>query len=301
MSFHKTQIEPSTAEHFVREHLRLPSVELKQIADGETAQAFYFETTEGSRVLRVNSKSDFGFKKDCLAYERFNSASVPIPQVFETGEIEPGLYFAVSERVPGKTLDNFSTADINGLMPDIISTLDAIHALQPIGEGYGNWDLNGKGKNSSWREMIEADLQQDDEETTSFDFYNADLAAKLRDEIRNKLGNLPEERRLIHWDYGFNNTLSDGNNITGIIDWEHSAYGDPLHDVAWLDFWADHQGFAESFKKHYAEQGQDMPRFDDRLTCYKLLIGLSSLGFFAKSRQPDKYQNAIDIVSRIKR
>jgi len=301
MSTNKTQIDHGAAEHFVQDRLHIPNLTLEPIADGETAQAYYFDTPEGPRVLRVNSKDDSGFHKDRFAQTHFGSDTVPIPRIFDIGEIESGLFYAVSERAPGKTLDKFNKAEIDSLMPKIITTLDAIHAIPPIGEGYGNWDLHGKGQSSSWREQLEKDLQEDDDETTSADFYDATLTDSLRTEITGMLDGLPEERKLVHWDYGFNNTLSDGTSITGVIDWEHAAYGDFLHDVAWLDFWDEKQGYAEAFKKFYADQGRDVPRFDERLTCYKLLIGVGSLGFFARSRQLEKYENAKGIIARIER
>jgi hypothetical protein len=46
-------------------------------------------------------------------------------------------------------------------------------------------------------------------------------------------------------------------------------------------------------------QGRDVPHFDERITCYKLLIGLSSLGFYARSRQAEKYEFAKQVTARI--
>lgn len=301
MSTNKTQIDHAAAESFMRERFHVLSIDQERIADGETSQAFFFETHEGQRVLRVNAKNDFGFRKDQFAHAHFNSDAVPIPKIFDIGEIQAGVFFAVSERMPGKTLDKFTHAEIDNLMPKIISTVDAIHAIAPPGKGYGTWDLNGQGKFTSWREMIKADLHQDDAETTSADFYDSALAESLRNEIMAMFDVIPEERKLIHRDYGFNNTLSDGVNITGVIDWEGSAYGDPLQDVAWLDFWHNQQGYAKAFKRYYSEQGRDMPQFNERVTCYKLLAGCGSLDFFARSRQPKKYEDTKGIVARIKR
>lgn len=302
MSTNKTQIDHGVAEHFVQERFHVPNLELEQIEDGETAQAFYFETGEGARVLRINSQGDTGFHKDQFAQTHFGSVDLPIPRIFEIGEIHEGLFFAISERVPGKTLDKLSGNEINSLMPKIISTLDAIHATPPAGDGFGTWDTNGNGRSSSWREELQdQDLRPNDNETTSASFYDRNLAKSLREEVGAMLDTLPNERRLMHSDYGFNNTLSDGTNITGVIDWEHSSYGDFVRDIAWLDFWNSHQGYADAFKKFYYEQARDVSRYDERLMCYKLLIGYGALGFFAKSRQPDKYEHAKEIVNLIPR
>ncbi len=159
MSTHKTQIESSVAEEFIQEHLDLPAIKLEQIADGETSQAFYFESPEGPRVLRVNSLGSSGFKKDKMAHEQFNSQLVPVPEVIDIGEIKPGIFFAISKRAQGKTFDKFNTQEVKSLLPKIFSTLDAIHNLAPIGTGYGDWDLSGDGNSSSWREVIEQKIE----------------------------------------------------------------------------------------------------------------------------------------------
>ena len=42
----------------------------------------------------------------------------------------------------------------------------------------------------------------------------------------------PEEHKLVHGDFGSNNVLTDGQKITGVLDWDCALYGDPLFDVA---------------------------------------------------------------------
>lgn len=58
--------------------------------------------------------------------------------------------------------------------------------------------------------------------------------AGLLDELA---GSCPEERGPIHGDSGSSNLLTDGRRITGIIDWDRGAFGDPLYDVANLLSW----------------------------------------------------------------
>ena len=301
MSTHKTKFDQVAAETFVGEHLNVPEIELTMVADGETSQAFLFNTEEGPRVLRVNAHSKDGFLKDQVAHDRIVATGLPIPKIFEVGEIEDGLFFAISERAPGKPLDKFSKDEIDGLMPKLIAVLDAIHATEPLGEGYGNWDLSGKGGCKTWKEALIKSTQEDDEETRAAEFYDIAYHDKLRAEILPLIDNCPELRQLIHDDFGFNNALSDGTEITGVIDWEHAAYGDPIKDVAWLDFWDEKQGYAKAVRKHYEDEGRLPADFTQRLTCYKLLIGLGSLGFFARSRQAGSYEYARGIIDRIKR
>lgn len=39
---------------------------------------------------------------------------------------------------------------------------------------------------------------------------------------------------LVHNDYRTGNLLLDGNGLTGILDWEFAAWGDPMTDVGWF-------------------------------------------------------------------
>lgn len=299
MSTNKTKIDLAVAEGFMRSLLNLPGVKLIPIDAGETAQAYFFQTDDGPRVLRVNMHRDFGFHKDQYCYDHFASSHVPIPKILGIGEIEAGLYYSISERVSGKTLDKFNTDQINNLMPQIIDTLDHIHQTAPLGSGYGNIELSGNAKSSTWREKMEKNLVTEDEETTSAEFYKEDYAEKLRSEVRALLSVVSEVRNLIHCDYGFENTVSDGVSINGVIDWEHATYGDFMYDVAWLDYWNAKQGYATAFKQYYDQQNRKVDNFNERLMMYKIFIGYGAMGFFARSRQQDKYDFAKAEVNKL--
>ena len=57
--------------------------------------------------------------------------------------------------------------------------------------------------------------------------------------------NKPEAPRvsLLHGDYRTGNFLFEGDRITGIVDWELAALGDPLEDLGWAfkELWK-HEG-----------------------------------------------------------
>lgn len=301
MSTCKTKFDQKAAEAFLTKHLDSSDIKVQTIADGEESQAFFFSNGGQEYILRVSSHTDNGFRKDKYAHEVLNSPQIPVPKILEVGSIKRGLYFAISERAVGKTLDKFSKEEIKELMPRIIASVEAMHAHEPMGEGYGQWDLMGKGYAKTWREVLEDSLNQDDEETKSAEFYDAEFQSRLREDIKLLFDDCPEERRLIHDDYGFNNALSDGKNITGLIDWEHGAYGDPIRDIAWLDFWGEEHGFAEAFKSYYIENDILPDNFDKRLVCYKLMVGLSSTGFFARSRQENSYNFSKSRVNNIRK
>jgi hygromycin-B 4-O-kinase len=299
MSTAKTKVTPQLIQAFAKKH-GYADATFEPIEDGELSQAYFFSTANGDKVLRINS-TDEGFLKDKYAAEHFTGGHVPIPKIEAVGQLTKDRYFAVSERAPGKTLDKLGKGEVNSLMPEIIVSLEAIHATSPIGEGYGWWRLDGSGKSSSWHAALDAMQQgEDDSPLASITYFDHKQYESLRAEILDYYQYCPDIRQLVHGDYGFNNSLSDGATITGIIDWHGSMYGDPLYDVAWLDFWNYRQGYAAAFKLHYEDRGRLPANFDERLICYKLIIGANSLAFFAKSGQPEKYDFAQKIIAGIR-
>ncbi len=109
----------------------------------------------------------------------------------------------------------------------------------------------------------------------------------------------PEDRYLVHGDYGFGNILSDGTRITAVIDWEASMYGDFLFDVAWLSFWSRKPDLESLYAEHLKSQNREVPHFAERILCYKLYIGLRTLSFFAYSNQKEKYDGLKEHVGRL--
>lgn len=295
MSNVKTKVNQEQLEGFFEDHLHIANPTYEMIEGGEISQAYFIETPEGQRVLRFNSDIKDGFLKDAYAADHFTQYGLPIPKVFEVGELDSGVFFCVSEKVPGKVMDKFGVEETNKFMPEFIRVLDKLHAIPPMGEGYGYWRLDGSGKYSSWQESVIDGLHEEDKGLlTSVQFFDQDLQTKLLAKLDTLIPTLPSVRQLIHWDYGFGNVLTDGTRITGIIDWHSSAYGDPLSDIAWLEYWRPNQEFARQFKQYYETEGKLPKDFDNRVQCYMLTAAASSLAFFAKSNQPDKYKFSKD-------
>jgi hygromycin-B 4-O-kinase len=104
------------------------------------------------------------------------------------------------------------------------------------------------------------------------------------------LDRCPEERFLVHGNYGFGNLLARGAEITAVLDWIDAKYGDFLFDVAWLDFWGIGDDWAGRFREYYDVQGTAVPHYEDRLRCYQLRIGMDAMKFFAKGGDEFAYR-----------
>jgi aminoglycoside phosphotransferase (APT) family kinase protein len=66
------------------------------------------------------------------------------------------------------------------------------------------------------------------------------------------LSHCTTHKNLIHSNFGFHSSISDGQATTGVFDWADSHLGDFLYDVATLD--SSGEGIS------YGDLGASMPR-----------------------------------------
>ena len=59
--------------------------------------------------------------------------------------------------------------------------------------------------------------------------------------------------RLVHWDIWAGNIFTDGEHVTGIIDWERSLWGDPLLEVGFRTFGSNREFMAGYGKETLTE------------------------------------------------
>jgi hypothetical protein len=85
----------------------------------------------------------------------------------------------------------------------------------------------------------------------------------------------------------------------GAVRGPGTGRGDFLYEVAWFTFWAPwHAGlaaidFRSAILRHYQAAGLDVPRFDERLRCYELHVGLTHLAYCTFTGDPGRHLPSI--------
>jgi hygromycin-B 4-O-kinase len=294
-STHKTNIDQSIIQSFVEQSLSSAAHDFEFIAGGESSQAFAFKVGEESFVFRANNSDNESYKKDLYAHEHFGLNGIPIPEVIQTGVMNNGYSFAISKKIPGKTINHLSDNEKVSLGPELLSTLDSIHDVDISNtKGYGKWDSEGTGQQESWKQTllaVDQYVHSDSDGPSLFEttFLEKNVWDQAHEKFKELLIFCPEDRYLVHADYGGDNVLSNEGKITGVLDWGTSMYGDFLYDIAWLDLWSKDGNYAESYKDSHAAVA--IPNFNERVLCYKLYIILNSMSFFAYSNQQGKYDD----------
>jgi hygromycin-B 4-O-kinase len=250
--------------------------DFRPLAEGLASQAFGFRRGATDYVVRVNRSID-GFAKDRFVYHSFSSPDLPIPEVLDIGHLDDTHAFCVSRRMPGVRLQDMNDPHLTQLIGPIEGLVATIAAADIRGtHGFGRFDAAGIGPYAHWHDFLTSitDPQR-------YDWAQAGRTAHMPTVrtlccvVAQLAAQCPEERRLIHGDFGSYNVLTDGQHITAVIDWDRALFGDPLYDVANLLFWREEnlRPLIERIKR----RGRIVSHWHERVLCYQLIIGLKEI------------------------
>ncbi|WP_052120669.1 phosphotransferase family protein [Inquilinus limosus] len=243
---------------------------LEPLAEGDDSRAFAFRRDGEAFVLRLN-RDGAGFDKDAFIQRRFAGPALPIPEILRVERRADGLALCISRRAPGTTLQDLDDAELDAAVAPTAAVLEAIAAADLVGTaGYGRFDAVGRGARASWQAFLREPLDWTDLPAN-------DAVGRIRDHLAALAGRCPEERRLVHGDFGSNNVLAEGGRITGVIDWSEALFGDPLYDVANILFWRPWLACMERQAAFLEAHCRWSPEVRDRLLCYQLRIGIDEI------------------------
>lgn len=259
--------------------------------EGAWSQCFGFKRETQELVIRFGRHVD-DFQKDQFA-SAWATPGLPIPEVVEIGQVLDRFY-AVSTRVRGAPLETLSTPDWQAVVPAVASALEALRLTDlSATRGYGMWGADGNARFDSWYEYLVS--VGDDAPDKRTHGWRERLAGHVRgqsafawgfDRLR-RLASVPVPRGLIHGDLLNRNALVSDKTLVGIFDWGCSAYGDPLYDLAWFEFWAPWHpdlivdDLKTELEKRWCADGSTPDNKDTRLLVCYLHIGLDHLAYNA--------------------
>lgn len=277
--------------------------DIELIGKGCFSEAYSF-THEGiQKIIRIND-NDQDFKKDQWAFETLKNLSVPIPKVEEIGFYDQKHFYCISDRCLGKTYNALSLEEKKTAIPVIFQTLEMIHLLDiSQSTGFGLIDLHGNGQFSSWAESLlnleNHKIPYNFKKLYKRSYFDKAFFDETYQQLSILVETLPLKRFFVHGDFGFDNLLVNKNKITGVIDWGEARIGDPIYDVAWLEYWSDDISFLEWFLEQLTLQERHPFMLFERLRACFYHIGLGGMLFFTHFDHVENYHDAVRRLKRV--
>lgn len=280
------------AKQFLNNHLGSSVTRIELLNGGDWSAAYAYVLEDKEYVIRFAANRE-DFAKD-QAIGQYASATLRVPKIVEIGEALRG-YFAISERNHGIFLDDLDGEQMSRALPSLLTTLDEVRAIDlSKTQGYGWWEAKGVGNCATWKEFLTSGLDDKPSERThgwrkklESSSTGSDPFDKIRASLEILAVDMPNERHLIHNDLLYRNVLVENNEISVVIDWGNSMYGDFLYDIAlliyywsWFTEWKDID-IKKTVVDHYASIGLEVPEIEKRLLCYQIHIGLDGLKYCA--------------------
>lgn len=271
--------------------------EIKPLGAGMFSKAYAFQSDGQEYALRI-SPCESDFLKDDFARRHYSTPEIPIPKVIAIGQWNEALYYCITERCAGWTLNDLQDNRLDDALrvsTVLFDTLDFIHRTDVSHyTGWGLTDTGGHGLFPDWRTYMRSLHNQkfdfDLQALISESFIEENLFANLYKEMESLLIYCPDERWLVHGDFGFDNVVSDGERITGVLDWAECGLGDFVSDIAYLQFWSDDLPYDVLWREYASERGLMIPHLEPRMRCYTISIALSSMLIAAHFNNREEYE-----------
>lgn len=299
-------VNPEVVLNLLGQHFKERAIGLAPVEAGPIMRTFSFAVGKEEYLIRFNKDNMLtsNLPKEEYISRKLAPTRIPLRPIVKTGRLGE-LFFAISRNVPGQIAATLPAQEVKLLLPQIVSTLDAIHHVDVTDtSGFGVFDYLGRGMSSSWRGFLELIAKEEDERDYFgrwyhlFDdtFLERDLYKKIYDRMSGLLDYCPSERYLVQGNYNLYSILVNDGRMTAVLDWFDARYGDFVYDIAGLDFWCPWLGVREAFQRYYEERKVEIPFYSERLLCYECYVALGGLRFFAFAGNEPSYRTARSLI-----
>lgn len=181
---------------------------------------------------------------------------IPVPTLF-TSFVFEDIPVIILERIDFPLLEDVSSVERPKYIPSIIKNLNELHSIKSDVPG----SLVNRKEGVTWKGLLLSFFDDSDidwSDVVSREGLDRELVLTSVQKIKIKLENAIfdiEEYSLLHTDFNQRNLFVNPSTheISGIIDWEESMFGDPLYDFARVRMYLWHFGFSEkSVNDYYA-------------------------------------------------
>ena len=234
-----------------------------------------------------------------------------IPKVLWIGKINSSTA-VVENRLPGKTINilwrTLPKTDQINIIKQIVQFLQYLN-IQTKDYVYS---VNTGRKYNNFPDYLTSAIKQKITRIKKFKQTNKLLKDLLSVIEKPEIENLFSDRKritLVHGDLIIHNLLTDGRNLTGVLDWELALFGDPDYDLFRLFYYQEcahayqEQGIDETFEADYMDKLiaailkssliGDKKLFQKKYQFVRAVFFLNALYWAVNSSDPEKNINEL--------
>jgi aminoglycoside phosphotransferase (APT) family kinase protein len=194
--------------------------------------ASYFVTDDSAKqfVFKFGFSKEFEPERAAELTRRLIEVGYPAPRYRLFGQAM-GLKYSIQTRLPGKPWQGVTRAMLDHVLA--INRLHAGLAAEPTGEPFPAWPARVvEGVMVGFERYCVIDSLRRHSDAT------AALLGTLQNLVARHQGEISAARDIVHWDFHRGNILTDGGQITGVVDWEGACTGDRGFDLATYIFYS---------------------------------------------------------------
>jgi hygromycin-B 4-O-kinase len=303
----KPEVDKAAVARILEDYTGFPPREITLMSTGQISSTFQCLVRDETLLVQFNQANmSSGVTKERFFRDRLQSVGVPLREVIQDGTYQ-GLKYTIAKKSRGNGLTSLPPAEFVSVLPAVYDILLAISSVDMTGtQGYGGFNESGFGPDETWQ-MYLSKIR--DEEPGQFfgnwhemfdtTFLEKDRFEAYYSQMMRHINFIPVPRLLVHGAFGYDNVLIENGKVTAVLDWQDAKFGDPLFDIAYLDFWLSSFNLLESYKTYCAEHGIHYSDYRDRVLASKYYNALSAMLFFAKINNRDAYNSTIAIADNL--
>lgn len=288
---------------------------------GTFHRLYLAELANGTRrLLRFNITGDYWgghtLHLEKWAVTKARAAGMPAPSVLitDTSRRICPLDFQVVELVPGRSLQEFDDdePEMQRLLGKLGEQFARLHGVKA--ERWGWFDVGPllgersgapSGLFGKWEDYVMLRLKEHVESCEKMGAVGNETSRRILDHFAALKSHLKGfEPALLHGDPGSHNAMTDGREITALLDWEDCLAGDPVYELAfWATFHPERRHAA--FLQAYRAMRPLPDDFDVRFWLYFLRISLAKtvhrqrFGYVDRPGRPPAAQRIQNSLERL--
>ena len=203
-------------------------------------------------------------------------------------ENENDISYQVIEKLDGNTVQFYlkqHPEKEDELVYEMGKIMARLHRISVNGFGpFSNEEAkkgNLLGIHNSLNDSINAGLEENLERLVQYNILSSDISSKMKKIFKNNELLNNNISVLIHNDFADWNLLTDGNTITGVIDWDECVGGNPIQEIACWSTFFDPERINEFLKGYFSETPQ-YENFTEMFQLFRLRYTISKMALRIK-------------------